>query len=107
MIEPQFDWAEPFFEGLAPVIIGGERGKYGYIDKKGQFVINPQFDEAESFFEGLAYVRIGEKVGYIDKTGNIIYSWEEEDITDEELKEELAKATEALNEVLTLELGEE
>ena len=47
---PQFDYAGRFSEELALVRIGdyGE-GKYGFIDAKGNFVINPQFDHAESF----------------------------------------------------------
>ena len=65
VINPQFDWAEPFSEGLARVLIGGiGTGKWGFIDKTGHYVINPQFDSAGSFSDGLAAVRIGD-----DKTG--------------------------------------
>ena len=46
VINPQFDNAGEFSEGLAPVEIGG---KYGFIDTKGQYVINPQFDNAGEF----------------------------------------------------------
>ena len=62
VINPQFDWAERFNDGLAHVRIGG---KWGFIDKTGHYVINPQFDSAESFSDGLAAVRIGNKWGYI------------------------------------------
>ncbi|HDS29982.1 MAG TPA: WG repeat-containing protein, partial [Firmicutes bacterium] len=41
VINPQFDFAFDFSEGLAPVKIAE---KWGFIDKTGQFVINPQFD---------------------------------------------------------------
>jgi len=69
IINPQFDYADFFEEGLARVRIGG---KYGFIDKTGKIVSNPQFDDAGVFREGLARVRIGGKWGYIDKTGKIV-----------------------------------
>jgi hypothetical protein len=60
VINPQFDGAFSFSEGLAVVRIGDDAtGKYGFIDKTGSFVINSQFNGAESFSEGLARVRIG------------------------------------------------
>ena len=44
-------------------------GKLGYIDKKGDVVIDFKFDSATSFSDGLASVTVGEKSGYIDKQG--------------------------------------
>ncbi|PSO79918.1 MAG: hypothetical protein BRC51_06045 [Cyanobacteria bacterium SW_12_48_29] len=41
VINPQFDYAGEFSEGLAPIKISD---KWGYIDKTGEMVINPQFD---------------------------------------------------------------
>lgn len=88
VINPQFDAAWGFAEGLALVGIG-ERdtttftlglkagGKYGFIDKTGKYVINPQFDAGCGFSEGLARVRLGDlrtgKWGYVDKTGKYIW----------------------------------
>ncbi len=77
VINPQFDLAESFSDGLAAVRIGdGKTGKWGFIDKDGKFVINPQFDAADDFHEGLAAVRIGDdksgKWGAIDKHGNFV-----------------------------------
>ena len=54
VIEPQFDNAEPFSEGLACV---EKDGKWGFIDKSGKMVIEPQFDGASDFSEGLAKVK--------------------------------------------------
>lgn len=46
---------------------------YGYIDKKGKWVIQPQFTKAGSFCEGLAVASTNySKLGYIDKTGKFI-----------------------------------
>jgi hypothetical protein len=48
------------------------RGKYGYVDRKGNVVIEPQFDNAKSFSEGLAWAEKDGKTGYIDKTGTFV-----------------------------------
>ena len=66
-IKPQFEGARPFSEGLASVKIDG---KWGFIDKVGQYVINPQFDFISVVFdsEGLAWVKISGKYGYISKS---------------------------------------
>lgn len=54
VIEPQFDQADSFSQGLARVKIGNQ---WGYIDKQGKFVLQREFEEAESFAEGVALVR--------------------------------------------------
>jgi len=79
VIQPQFDFAKSFCEGLAWVKIGS---KYGYIDTTGQLVIPAKFEEAERFYQGKARVKIknkllglipiGEKSRTIDKTGKFI-----------------------------------
>ena len=73
VVNPQFDAALRFADGLAAVRIGDENtGKWGYIDKQGKMVINAQFDDAWSFAEGLAVTRMGGKWGYIDKQGKMV-----------------------------------
>ena len=42
-----------------------EKGKWGYVGKNGEFVINAQFDKAENFQNGIAFVKIKEKWGLI------------------------------------------
>ncbi|AFZ12463.1 S-layer domain-containing protein [Crinalium epipsammum PCC 9333] len=54
VIQPQFDAADSFSEGMAQVKIGN---KWGYIDKTGKLVISPQFEEANAFSAGLALVK--------------------------------------------------
>ncbi|HRX49599.1 MAG TPA: WG repeat-containing protein [Spirochaetota bacterium] len=85
-IEPRFDYALSFSEGLACVQINN---KWGYIDSTGQIIIEPQFDDIPgNFKEGLVriakfdkepalfpdseIITTGSKFGYADREGNII-----------------------------------
>lgn len=58
-----------FSEGLVPA---KQNGKWGYLDARGNFVIEPQFKQAHQFSEGLAAVQIGEKWGFIDHSGHVV-----------------------------------
>ncbi|MBS9393795.1 MAG: protein kinase [Dolichospermum sp. LBC05a] len=69
VIQPQFDLAWEFSEGMAVVKIGN---KHGYIDKIGELIIPPQFDYRSDFSEGLAFVKIDRKFGYIGKRAKLI-----------------------------------
>lgn len=76
-IQPQFDYADAFSDGLAMVgVVEGGMQKCGYIDPSGTLVIQPQFEKAGPFSEGMAPVgTVGSspakdfRYGYIDKTG--------------------------------------
>lgn len=68
VIQPQFEVASAFSEGLACV---RKRGKIGYIDTRGEWVIPPRFQYANDFSEGLAGVPLGDAGwGFIDRAGN-------------------------------------
>src|SRR5882724_446181 len=80
IVKGQYDWAEPFKEGIARVgIMIGEPytkdgapahdGKEGYIDKTGKPITELKFDKAWDFTDGMAQVRLRNKWGYIDKNG--------------------------------------
>lgn len=59
-------WHSKFVEGLA----GAQKEfAYGFIDKKGNFVIEPVYDEVRDFSEGFAAVKKDYKWGFVDKTG--------------------------------------
>lgn len=45
---------------------------FGYIDKKGNWVIKPKFDSAKEFDKGVAEVVINDKYGYINTKGEQI-----------------------------------
>lgn len=54
---------------LLPVKSGG---RFGYINPKGEYVINPQFDDATMFREGIARVKKDGKYGYIHPDGTYL-----------------------------------
>lgn len=90
VIEAQFEGADDFHEGLAPVRVhseettwcprepsGSRKGftnKWGFIDKTGKFVIAPQYESATPFSGGLAAINNCEEAFFIDKTGKKVIS---------------------------------
>ncbi len=68
-IEPKFDEAGPFTEGLAWVRTDDG---CGYIDPTGNLKIPGQFEEANPFYESLAAVRSGGFFGYCDPQGKVV-----------------------------------
>ncbi len=80
-IEPRFDYAMDFDDGLAPVEL--QNGKFGYIDTSGELVIETEANWARQFSEGLAAVQIGiDKWGFIDKSGEVVIEPEFEIVGD-------------------------
>jgi serine/threonine protein kinase len=81
IIEPKYDFAQPFSEGLAAVKLND---KFGYIDKTGKEVIPLKYDGVSPFKEGLAIVFIesssDRKMGFINNLGvelvPLIYSFD-------------------------------
>jgi hypothetical protein len=69
LLEPQFDDAENFSDGMAAV---KKDGKWGYINKQGTIVIPPQFDDAKNFSDGMARVKKDDEWGYINKQGKFV-----------------------------------
>ncbi|BAY21715.1 hypothetical protein NIES2100_14720 [Calothrix sp. NIES-2100] len=68
ILKAQFDWVEPFSEGIAAVKMGY---KYAHIDKTGKLLNRFEYDQAEPCSEGLALVKLNNQYGYIDKVGNL------------------------------------
>ncbi len=78
VIEPRFNVAGGFSEGLAAVGVGENDDvmKYGYIDKTGTVVIPIDYQIAGfDFSAGVACVSYGYggSPSYIDKTGKVIW----------------------------------
>lgn len=72
VIDPVFEKAYPFTDGLAAV---QKQGAWGFIDTQGRVVIVPQFVSVGHFSEGLAIFegkQCPNKKGYIDKHGKVV-----------------------------------
>lgn len=78
VIEPLYDEAYNFSEGLAGVEIGE---KVGFINTSGEMVIPAIYDSVTSFKEGLASVTLNDKCAYIDKEGNEVFGFDYEAAT--------------------------
>lgn len=66
-------------EGFAAV---KSNGKWGFVDKNGNFKIEPEYENARSFSNGLAAVCKDEKWGYIDDTGKLVIDFQFEECKD-------------------------
>ena len=49
-----------------------EKGKYGYINNTGQWIIKPAFESCDYFYEGKAIAKEKDKYGFIDLKGEWI-----------------------------------
>lgn len=65
-IQPQFDAALRFSEGLAAVRVGK---RWGFIYASGKFAIPPRFDGAYYFRDGVGIAKLGDTTVIIDKAG--------------------------------------
>ncbi|MFV0389207.1 MAG: WG repeat-containing protein [Pyrinomonadaceae bacterium] len=71
-IEPRFEDARDFGEGLAAVKIGSN---WGFIDSNGEIAIAADFSEViTNFRNGLAYVSKGNRIGYVNRRGDWVWS---------------------------------
>ncbi len=59
---------------LYPIYTGSlyEDAKWGYVNTKGEVVIEPQYDSAYGFYEGLAAVAKDGKLGYINNKNEFV-----------------------------------
>ena len=71
VVNPQYDFADEFYEGLAVFTSGG---KLGFIDTKGRVVVDAKFLAAGHFSDGLAPVKTEDGWGFIDRTGKMVVS---------------------------------
>lgn len=93
-IQCRFERAEGFHNGLAAVNIGGSvdqsydhrweytcdyGGKWGFINKNGEFLVNPIYQAVLPFNEHLASVAMNNKWGYIDSGGTVTIDFQFDD----------------------------
>lgn len=76
----EYEDAKPFPSiGYAAVC---RNGKWGYVDKEGQLIIDYQFEDARSFHNGYAAVCMDGKWGFIDISGTVVIPNNFEMVTD-------------------------
>ena len=63
----------PFTNGLSPAL-STEKGRYGYLNAKGEWAIPPQYAFADEFYEGRAMAMLDSGCGLIDENGGWIIS---------------------------------
>lgn len=68
-----FEDARPFADGWAAV---KKNGKWGFINKEGEMMIEPQFDDARSFGQHLAAVCQRGMWGYVSLRGEIVIDFQ-------------------------------
>ena len=54
--------------------VANDDGKWGFIDRAGNLVIDYQYDDAKSFSENLAAVKVGDEWCYISAAGEVVIS---------------------------------
>lgn len=71
-IVEDFEFVNPFFDGLARVARKNSAGnwRYGYINQSGELIVPLKYEMASYFSEGRALVWSGNKCGYIDTKGS-------------------------------------
>jgi WD40 repeat protein len=76
IVEPRFEYAEEFSEGLGAVKVDG---RWGFVDGSGKLVIEASYSSARPFSEGLARVHVGGEKnsrlgqwGFIDRSGAVV-----------------------------------
>ncbi len=79
VVEPRFEWCQPFSEGLAVVRYdpaprpGRVRWpRAGFVDRSGRVVIPARFNRARRFSAGLAPVDVAGRWGFIDTRGKLV-----------------------------------
>ena len=81
-LEPEY-YPMHFSDGLALVLYtGGSTNQWGYINKKGKWVIPPHFSDADHFYGGLAYVILSDdpkdrRSGYINHRGQVVWQFKD------------------------------
>lgn len=93
LFEPQFDRLGRFGSGMCPALVGSRAGdplmhpdpvlptespggKWGFINRYGQFVLNPVYNDVRGFSEGIAAVKGGGLWGFMNTSGSMITGFE-------------------------------
>ena len=69
LVEPKYDDAYDFSEGLGPV---KHNEKWGFIDYKGTVVIPFKYDDVGRYVDGFCFVSKNGEIGFLDRNGNAV-----------------------------------
>jgi hypothetical protein len=72
-VDYKFAFIDNYSEGLAAAAEERNPDLYGYIDAKGDYVLQPSFESARPFSDGLAYVHGKTHEGYINTAGDFVW----------------------------------
>jgi len=67
------DSGEIYIEGEYAGVYYEKEGKWGFIDRNGEYVVEPIYEYVWPFEDGLAYVKSSEEEGYIDMVGEFVW----------------------------------
>ncbi len=76
-IKAEYDFAEPFIQGLAQV---GQDKHIGTINKLGKAVVPIIYDDVMDYKEGLATVALNGKQGAVDRNGKLVVPLEYDEV---------------------------
>jgi len=71
VIPPQFKSADGFSDGLA--YVEDQSGRRGFIDHSGKWIFETSFGWVGGFSDGFALVLDGDRAGYLDRSGHVIW----------------------------------
>jgi hypothetical protein len=63
---------DQFVNGIAPARELGEDGRFGIVDKEGQWLIEPIYENAYGFSDGLATLKRGDTWQFVDSSGTVV-----------------------------------
>lgn len=73
---------EKIFPGSGNLFPAMNSGKYGFLDKSGNWSISASYEEVRGFSEDIAAVKIGGLWGFIDNSGQLLSSFQFESVSD-------------------------
>lgn len=93
LFTPQFDLVGRYGSGLCPALVGSKvgdqvafadqvrvdnniGGKWGFVNRRGEFVFNPIYEDAKGFSENIGAIKMGGLWGYMAPDGSMITGFE-------------------------------
>ena len=78
IVPPKYDYACRAWVGDLVWVRTKSDEKWSLIGSNGKVITEQKFDERDAFCEGLAAVKIGDRYGFIDTTGTVVFTLEPE-----------------------------